>query len=437
MAQLETLKTQLGKPYFDLEFLLNCFREVLTENNEPELAQCIPWISGSADYANISFNQKHFHLYSVCFQLLNLAETNGAVQNRRKNEEKNTLSSINGLWANSLDILKKNGFNEGQNSSVFDEISVQPVLTAHPTEAKRPVILKKYRELYLLLVQRENSMYNTFELGENRNEIKRVITSIWFIDEYYMEKPKVETELDNVIHYFLNVFPEIINLLNRRLIQAWEFSGFESENLVEKNNFPQLRFGTWIGGDRDGHPLVTADVTQNALLKLRLNAFLILKDELLKLSENLSFYCDIQQLPAPLSERFKEIIADLGSDSKIPVTANRHEAFKLFVLLLIEKLPINIGKAHSFELIDKKGSYQQSGQLIADLKCLKTALKQHGVAVLANHAVNQTMQIVQTFGFHLAELDIRQNSNYYKKAFIQIINESKSGNKIAEDLSDT
>jgi phosphoenolpyruvate carboxylase len=113
------------------------------------------------------------------------------VQNRRKKEEKNSLNSINGLWANSLEILKNNGFSEKQISSVFGEIVVQPVLTAHPTEAKRPVILTKYRELYLLLVKRENSMYNSFELEENRNEIKRVITSIWFIDEYYMEKPKV------------------------------------------------------------------------------------------------------------------------------------------------------------------------------------------------------------------------------------------------------
>lgn len=437
MAQLETLKTQLGKPYFDLEFLLNCFKEVLIENNESELAGCIPWISESVDCSKTSFNKKHFHLFSVSFQLLNLAETNGAVQNRRKKEEKNSLNSINGLWANSLGILKNNGYTEKQISSVFDEIVVQPVLTAHPTEAKRPVILKKYRELYLLLVQRENSMYNSYEMEENRNEIKRVLTSIWFTDEYYMEKPKVETELDNVIHYFVNVFPEIISLLNRRLIQAWEFSGFDSSKLIETNNFPQLRFGTWIGGDRDGHPFVTAEVTQNALQKLRLNAFLILKDELLKLSENLSFYCDIHQMPNKIAERLKEIIAEIGGDSKNLVTANRNEAFKLFVLLLINKLPINIGKAQSFELVERKGSYHHSGQLISDLECLKKALVQHGVSALANYAVNHATQIVRSFGFHLAELDIRQNSNFYEKALIQIINESKTNYNFQDEFSES
>ncbi|MEZ5104101.1 MAG: phosphoenolpyruvate carboxylase [Draconibacterium sp.] len=436
MTQLETLKIHLGKPYYDLEFLLHCFKEVLIENNEPDLAQYIPWICEDCHFEDLKFTEKHFHLFSICFQLLNLAETNGAVQNRRKDEEINSLNAINGLWANSFEILKKNGFTENEISSVFRHIEVQPVLTAHPTEAKRPVILRKYRELYLLLVQRENSMYNSYENQENQNEIKRVISSIWHIDEYYMEKPKVETELDNVIHYFVHVFPEIISLLNRRLLQAWEFSGFNSENLIENNNFPLLKFGTWIGGDRDGHPLVTAEVTQKTLLTLRLNSFLILKNELLKLSENLSFYCDIHNLPHLLSERFKELIAEIGNETKSLVSINRNEAFKLFVLLLIEKLPIKMGLDQSFELVEKRGNYSNSHQLIDDLKMLRDGLKEQGLSILANHEVNQSIHFIKTFGFHLAELDVRQNSNYYEKALVQIINESKTGVKIPDDLSE-
>ncbi len=435
MGQLATLKQQLGKPYYDLEYLLHCFEEVLIENNEPELAKHIPWLCESCNYDNIEFTQKHFHMFSICFQLLNLAETNSAVQNRRKIEEEHSLESINGLWANSLSILKKRNFSEEEISGVFHEISVQPVLTAHPTEAKRPVILKKYRELYLLLVKRENSMYNSYEMEESRNEIKRVITSIWHIDEYYMEKPNVETELNNVIHYFVNVFPEITELLNYRLLQAWKHAGFDSSRLVEENNFPILKFGTWIGGDRDGHPLVTAEVTHNTLMTLRLNAFLVLKKELIKLSENLSFYCEISALPSKIEERLKEIIAELGSESKPLVTIGKNEAFKLFVLLLIEKLPINIGKAQAFELVEKKGSYSRSDQLISDLEYLKDALTEHGIKILADNAVNQAIHVVKTFGFHLAELDIRQNSNYYEKALIQIINASQSAGQSREEFA--
>ena len=436
MKQLDIIKEKLGKPYHDLEFLLNCFKEVLAENNEAELAEYIPWLCESCSYDNIDFTQKHFHMFSICFQLLNLAETNGAVQNRRKLEEENSLESINGLWANSLYLLKKNNFTEEEIANIFHEISVQPVLTAHPTEAKRPVILKKYRELYLLLVKRENSMYNSYEMEENRNEIKRVITSIWHIDEYYMEKPNVETELNNVIHYFVNVFPEITELLNYRLLQAWKYAGFDSSRLVEENNFPVLKFGTWIGGDRDGHPLVTAEITHNTLLTLRLNAFLVLKEELIKLSENLSFYCDISGLPPIVDDRLKEIISELGTESKPLVVECKNEAFKLFVLLLIEKLPINIGKGQTFELVDKKGSYSNSKQLIKDLECLKEALAEYGVKVLANNAVNQSIHVVKTFGFHLAELDIRQNSNYYGKALIQIINASRSSEKSVDKITE-
>lgn len=432
MEQLAILKQQLGKPYFDLEFLLDCFREVLIENNERDLAKQIPWICSSCSHEASDFSQKHFHLFSISFQLLNLAETNAAVQNRRKTEEQKSFSAINGLWANSFQLLKKNGISEKQIAEIFKHIEVQPVLTAHPTEAKRPVVLKKYRELYLLLVKRENSMYNSYENNEIRNEIKRVITGLWHTDEYYIEKPKIETELDNAIHYFVNVFPEIIPLLNRRLVQAWEYSGFDGAALTEQNNFPLLQFGTWIGGDRDGHPLVTPEVTQNALRKLRLNAFLVLKNELYALAENLSFYCDLQTLPHLISERFKALVAEIGNAAKPVVAANRSEAFKLYVLLLLEKLPINRAKGEIFELVEQKGDYTHSDQLLADLQTLKLSLKEYGFLRLANDAVNRTLQMVKTFGFHLAKLDVRQNSSYYDKALAQIISASKTDDNYSE-----
>ena len=97
MGQLNTLKQQLGKPYYDLEFLLQCFKEVLEENEEFELANSTPWICESCTFDKLKFSRKHFHLFSVAFQMLNLVETNGAVQNRRKSEESDSLEAIK--WA--------------------------------------------------------------------------------------------------------------------------------------------------------------------------------------------------------------------------------------------------------------------------------------------------------------------------------------------------
>ena len=424
MSQLEIIKKELGKPYYDLEFLMNCFREVLEENNENGLAQTMPWICNINKLKSIDFTREHFHLFSISFQLLNLVETNGAVQNRRKTEEENSLSSINGLWANSLELLKQNHFNEDEILDTLGDIEVQPVLTAHPTEAKRPVVLKKYRELYLLLVKRENSMYNSYEQEENRNEIKQLINAIWHIDEFYMEKPNVETELENVIHYFTNVFPEIIGINNRRLVQAWEKAGFNSRKLVETNTFPQLKFGTWIGGDRDGHPFVTADVTRFTLHKLRLNAFLIVKNELMRLADDLSFYFRINQLPECILNRLKELISENPDGLKPLIAHNRKEAFKLYVLLLISKLPVKIGREQSFELLDSKESYSKSNQLLNDLGILKEGLYKLEMNSLVHSSLYHTIQIVRTFGFHLAELDVRQNSAYYEKALQQIVEAS-------------
>ncbi len=425
MSQLEIAKKNLGKPYFDFDFLLNCFKEVLIENNESELAKLVPWLCNTSDYESIEFTHKHFHLLSVAFQLLNLAETNGAVQNRRKTEEKQTLSAINGLWSNSFKQLKEHDINENEILDILNKVEVQPVLTAHPTEAKRPVVLKKYRELYLLMVTRENSMYNSYEKEENRNAIKRLINAIWHIDEFYIEKPNVETELDNVLHYFTNVFPEIIDILYRRLLHAWKFSGFTSEKLIKQEVFPKIKFGSWIGGDRDGHPLVTAELTAYTLQKLRLNAFLILKKELTKTADDLSFYYNMQQLPEVVLNRLKAIIAENGIRLKNIVQTNKKEAFKLYVQALISKLPVELGKEQHFELSERKGSYQKSEQLLDDLTILKKGLSEIGENSLILNSVMPLIQKTKTLGFHLAQLDIRQNSTYYEKALQQLLDLSK------------
>ncbi|MBN1820008.1 MAG: phosphoenolpyruvate carboxylase, partial [Prolixibacteraceae bacterium] len=157
--------------------------------------------------------------------------------------------------------------------------------------------------------------------------------------------------------------------------------------------------------------------------------FLILKKELEKLSEDLSFYFEIASLPKTALTRFKEMVAETGNESKQVVASAKNEAYKLFVLLLIRKLPVNIGKAQSFELEDKKGSYSRSLQLINDLEILKDALLVKNYSSLACNSVNRAINFVKTFGFHLAELDIRQNSQYYSKAFEQLVAISNPLNK--------
>jgi len=216
------IKELLGKPYSDLEFLLQCFAIVLEENGEADLARQIPWLSGRTPDFSGADKHKVLRLYSIAFQLLNLSEVNGAVQSRRRKHDEQGLDSVNGLWGNVLSDLKKQGVKGEDILEQFSHIEVEPVLTAHPTEAKRPVVLTLYRQLYLLMVKRENSMYNRYEQQEVKHDIQRILHKLWFIGEIFIEKPALESELENVLHYFYKVFPEVLPMLDYRLEQAWQ-----------------------------------------------------------------------------------------------------------------------------------------------------------------------------------------------------------------------
>ena len=114
MNLLELVKNKLGKPYEDLEFLLNCLKDVMIESGENELAKEIPWINPIDNFQDNTFTEKQLQLYSTCFQLLNIVEVNGAVQNRRRTEDQKSPAAINGLWSYNLHLLKDKGYRPEQ-----------------------------------------------------------------------------------------------------------------------------------------------------------------------------------------------------------------------------------------------------------------------------------------------------------------------------------
>lgn len=432
-SQLSEIQQRLGKPYKDLEFLLNCFSEVLIENNESELAAKIPWITSYDPDLSGGQQEKLMHLYSICFQLLNISEVNGAVQNRRKLLDSKGIDAVNGLWGAVFSNLKKNGVPEKTILEQFSYVEVEPVLTAHPTEAKRPVALSLYRELYLLLVKLENTMYNSFEREEVKHDIKRNLHKLWFIGEIFIQKPAIESELENVLYYFYKVFPEVLHMLDYRLKQAWTENGFDPKLLDDSSKFPSISFGNWVGGDRDGHPLVTSAVTEYTLRELRLHAFKLVISLLDDLSDKLSIYCDTSTLPAAFIKRLEELEEDLNPD----FSDDQQEPFKHFIWLLKLKLPVVERSGGGLELNDTTHSYSTSGLLADDLQLLKAALQHYGAWSIAGYDVQKVLRHLDIFGFHLAHLDIRQNSQYYEEALLDLI---KTGNPqkltgIGEDRS--
>jgi phosphoenolpyruvate carboxylase len=416
-ARFNEIKNLLGKPYVDLEFLLNCLSEVLVENGEAGLAAQIPWISEKSPDFSGENKHKLLQLYSIAFQLLNLSEVNGAVQNRRRKRDKEGLDSVNGLWGDVLSDLKKRGVSGEEIIDQFRHVEAEPVLTAHPTEAKRPVVLSLYRQLYLLMLKRENSMYNRFEQEEVKHDIKRILHKLWFIGEIFIEKPALESELENVLHYFYKVFPEVLPFLDFRLKQAWAEAGYDPALVQDSTHFPSITFGNWVGGDRDGHPLVTAEVTTQALQKFRIHGLKLALAQLDDLSDKVSIYCEKECLTKEFSKRLKVLESELGNT---PAT-DQKEPFRHFIDLLKLKLPVTERQGGGVELVDTESSYKHSDELVRDLELLKSALMHFGAWSLAQYDVQKVVRHLDIFGFHLARLDVRQNSQYYEEALKEII----------------
>ncbi len=423
---LDLVIDKLGKPYKDLSFLLQAFKDVLIENGEIEVASTIPLLQNKIDVSTF-LDDRGVQLYSILFQLVHIVEVNGAVQQRRK-EENQDLSQVRGLWAYQIKKVKQAGIDAIAIASALKNTRVEPVLTAHPTEAKRATVLEHHRELYLLLVERENTMFSSQELMTNKEKIKSSLYRLWKTGEIYLEKPDVPSEIRNVLHYFTNVFPEVLPILDRRLIQAWEFLGYNKKDLFEHRAFPQVTFGNWVGGDRDGHPLVTSKVTVETLKQLRLNAFVVLRRKLTQLVKQLSFALNIEDAPDHLQWRVGELLLELGENAYEVYNRNKGEAFRQFISLIIEKLPLATARGHATALHERSISYRYSFELKKDLALLQSALKDYGAITIAETEIHESIRMVETFGFHLAKLDVRQNSAFHDKAISQLINATgKSG----------
>jgi len=414
---------EIGKPYSDLHFLLQCFAEVLEANNENELVNYIPWLNTQVFAPKPEHEQKTIHLYSICFQLLNLCEVNWAVQSRRNKQQHQGSQSVNGSWAHTFSELKESGISQEEIVEMLSQLEIEPVMTAHPTEAKRTVVLKYYRELYLQLVMLENPVYTALERDQIRSGIKELLTRLWFIDDIYLEKPQVETELENVLHYLTKVFPDVFELHDRTLVQAWNKAGFQAELLQNYRSMPKISLGSWVGGDRDGHPLVTPEITQYTLQRLRTEALNLTSQRLNLLADSLSIYITEKALSSEIQKRksaLEKQIPDISEN--IQFSSALREPFRQFVLLLIEKLPARQSlSGGNIQLSPHEWSYTNSGQLISDLEMLLQALSSWGAPMLAINEVNKALRFVQNFGFHLAHLDIRQNSEFYQKAFLGLL----------------
>ncbi len=405
----------LARAERDFRFLIECFREVLSETGAADLAQSLPLDATLKPQA--SSHGRFVQACSIVFQLLNMAEENAAAQNRRALEAGAGCAAEPGLWGAVLRQLSRSGLSAAAIAEALTQLHVEPVLTAHPTEAKRATVLEHHRRLYLLLVKLENSVWTPNERRAIRDDIKRELERLWRTGEIYLEKPAVTDELRNILHYLTTTLPEALGWLDRRLLDAWDELGLSAdERPTHPARLPRVTFGTWVGGDRDGHPLVTPETTRESLQTLRQAALGLWRARLTALASRISLSDRRQSPPAILTGFLRAAQEAQDPALQAALARNPYESWRQAVNVMLARLPDGASGSWSAQR-----QYAEASELAADLRLLGESLQAVGAVRLCETDVWPLLRLVEAFGFHLATLDIRQNSAMHERAIAELL----------------
>jgi phosphoenolpyruvate carboxylase len=403
----------------DLHELMTCLHEVLEELGEDETRKRLPWIN--EDEAGTGGSRGLEQAYSIAFQLLNIVEANASARTRRLREIHEGLASERGLWGNQLARLTANGWTPEEIAAYLPSVRVEPVFTAHPTEAKRGAVLDQHRSIHQLLAELDREDLTPSERLEIRRRIKICLERLWRSGEIFLDQPDVADERRAVMFYLRDILPEAVTRLDTRLRWAWNELGFPPELMGAPESRPHLSFGTWVGGDRDGHPFVTAKVTNETLQELRLNALIVLHRQLDTLAEALPLSSHFQKASQELLERVSALRDELGSLGLQIAARHPGEPWRQLVLMIQGRLPLQIAAGDRAWLNETGSRYRRPEELAADLMILQSSLEKVGGQRLIREAVWPVLRILDVFGFHLAELDIRQNSSTHELAMAQLL----------------
>lgn len=407
-------------------WILGCLREVLQESGDGDLAQSLPLLGDGSVPRQISNDSVHLtQAYSIAFQLLGMAEQNAADQFRKGVERRSGADALPALWGDSLRQLKESGLTSEQIARELPKMRIELVLTAHPTEAKRATVLAHHRRLFERFQQRSaQTQPHSDRIDPVREEIdyavRAILSILWRTGEIYLDKPDIQSERRNVLDYLTHVFPSVLRPLDQRLRRAWSDVGLDPKVFENPLVFPKLTFGTWVGGDRDGHPLVTADVTRQSLLEMRKSAIGLIQRHLLQLARLLSLSAYWQKPNPEFLQALASAANRLGAEGKKALDRNPNEPWRQFINTIIARLPKQ-DTINGAIVREETPTYQRSIELLGDLRILYDSLIACGQRHAAEYSVQPLMRIVQTFGFHLAVLDVRQNSAFHDRAVEQLL----------------
>ncbi len=357
--------------------------------------------------------------FTIYFGLVSTAEEVHGYRHRM-----DQVSEGGPLWLGSFDHtvreIKAAGVSPERFQSLLSQLVYLPVFTAHPTEAKRRTILETFRRIFLLAQDLRTRRLNEEEAEEKLGAILAQIQILWKTDEVRVVKPQVTDEVRQGLYFF-----------RESLFQAVPRVYANLERVVRRMYGPDagirvpsfIRFGSWIGGDRDGNPFVKPETTA---LAVRMHHELVLQEYIKRVDDlgRMLSHCDTLCQPAP------PFIAALDADEGYWVETMGeslrrfiHEPYRRKLAIVNHRLQANLARVRAriaSEPEDPPLGYADAADFRQDLYLIRDSLVSHGDASAAAGPLQDLIRLSESFGFHLMHLDLRQESSRHTAAVSEL-----------------
>ncbi len=355
--------------------------------------------------------------FSYFSQLSNIAEDEHHIRRSRAHQRAGS-AAREGSLAHALDLARNAGIDEVQLKEFFRSAMIRPVLTAHPTEVQRKSILNCQLRIAQLLDERDRMQLTPEEMEENEEALSREILLLWETRMLRLTKLSVIDEIANGLSFydytFLRELPRLYARLEDRL-------GKLNGEHIDLPSF--LRMGSWIGGDRDGNPFVTADILQRALKMQAQVAFSYYIDEANRLATRLSLSSALVKVSPEL-----QTLADASPYRSAHTEDEPYRRAMRGIHARLWATARKLGLQPTGRLPAAEAQpYPDAQAFHADLDIIHDSLLKHCSPALAHGKLRELQRACCVFGFHLASIDVRQNSDVHERTVAELLEAAAPG----------
>jgi len=339
--------------------------------------------------------------FSTYFQVVNIAERVHRIRRRRDYQRAGTAAPQPDGLQDALQQLKAQGVELDELAQWLSRLDIEPVFTAHPTEAVRRALLEKEQLMVASLVDNLDGQRTPGEAAADAARFRMALTASWQTTDSSPVRPTVDDEREHVGFYLVQVLYRVIPVFYESLQQALQ------DTYGQRLALPRLlRFGTWVGGDMDGNPNVDANTIANTLQAQRQAVLGRYQKDLLQLASLLSQSTERVGVSHALQQRVDEYM------QRLPQVQSRPRHADMPYRLLNDRMRARLQAT----IDDGEAAYAGPQELVDDLQLMLDSLLENRGEHAGGFAVQRLLWRVKTFGFHLARLDVRQESSVHARA---------------------